>query len=341
MNSEARIKAFAALGAFLGESNNRDETEALFHRAHHHNAWFTPENCRLACDAWSEQLTIENLSTWLRPYNIPAENKNPRRIGLVMAGNIPLVGFHDLLCVLIHGDRAVVKLSSDDKILPEFIIKKLQETEPGFSGYITITDRLSDYDAVIATGSNNTARYFEYYFRNHPSIIRKNRNSAAVLDGNESPEELQQLGREVFQYFGLGCRNVSKLYLPRGYDIGEFYRPMESQAQVADHHKYMNNYTFHKALFLMDQVQHLDNGFLLLKEENTTHSPMAVMHYEYYDSPAVLNEALKAKKEELQCIVSHNVAIESRVPFGKAQEPALNDYADGVDTISFLQSLPR
>ena len=253
-----------------------------------------------------------------------------------MAGNIPLVGFHDLLCVLITGNKALVKLSSNDQKLIPLLIDFLIDIEPSLKDKVIFTkEKLDHYDAVIATGSNNTARYFEYYFGKKPNIIRKNRNSVAVLSGKESQEELTALGEDIFRYFGLGCRSVSKIYLPKEYNIDTFFKAMFPYNSIINHHKYANNYDYNKAVYLMSEFKILDNGFLILKEEESFGSPIASLFYEYYEDVSTLKEKLKDNKENLQCIVSSGF-VEDEISFGNTQKPMLNDYADGIDTIAFL-----
>jgi hypothetical protein len=259
-----------------------------------------------------------------------------------MAGNIPMVGFHDLLAVLLSGNFAVIKLSGDDKHLLPFVTKILCTIEPAYKERIEFREgRLSEIDAVIATGSNNSARYFEYYFGKIPHIIRKNRNSVAVLSGDEPPEELKKLGADIFSYFGLGCRNVSKLFIPKGYDLNLFFNAIFSYQEIINHNKYANNFDYNRAVYLMgkDKEGLLENGFLFLVKSLEYASPVAVIFYEYYDDIALVNAKLTSDKEQIQCIVSNIQAIQNRIPFGKAQQPELWDYADNVDTMEFLIGL--
>ena len=255
------------------------------------------------------------------------------------AGNIPFVGFHDFLCMLISGNNYIGKNASDDTLLLPWIAEELIKIEPKFKERISFVEKLKDMDAVIATGSNNTARYFEYYFSKYPHIIRKNRNAVAVLTGDEPKEELNLLGEDIFRYFGLGCRNVSKLYVPRGYNFNGFFEAMFSYSQVMQHNKYMNNYDYNRAVFLMRQIPFLENNFLIIREDASIPSPISVVHYEFYDEAEKLKENLAEHKEQIQCIVGRDY-----IPFGQGQSPALWDYADGVDTMAFLLSegsLPR
>ena len=239
-----------------------------------------------------------------------------------MAGNIPLVGFHDLICVLLSGNNAIVKLSDDDKILPKFLIDELIKIEPEFKNFINISEgRLpKNFDAVIATGSNNTFRYFEYYFRNKPSLLRKNRSSVAILTGYEIPEEMNKLGNDIFFYFGLGCRNVSKIYTPVDYDLATFFEGIESWNKIIQHHKYANNYHYHKSIFLLNLAPHFDNNFVILKEDKSIISPLGVLFFERYDSLENVFDTLHKYQNEIQCVVS-KTQFEKSVTFGNTQSP--------------------
>lgn len=339
MNFQHTIPLLTKLGAFFKQQAGLQPD--VFHKAYIHNNWFTPEYATKAVSAWADELSESRLVHWLEPYEQlpqPAQKK----VAVIMAGNIPLVGLHDLLCVLLCGHKAVVKLSDDDKVLMTWVIENMKALDPSLKDRIEIcTERLpKDFDAVIATGSNNTNRYFEYYFKTKPSLLRKSRTSVAVLTGNETPEDFLKLGADIFTYFGLGCRNVSKLYVPAGYDVTPFYEGIEPFHEHINHHKYANNYTYHKAILLMNLSKHLDNDFLLLKEDDQNiASPLGVMYYEHYSNPEELHQKLEARKEEIQCVVSKQAIGNNSVPFGKAQEPGLADYADGVDTMKFLMEL--
>lgn len=311
--------------------------ELILEEAERKNAWFDRENCLMTLHHWAGLLKKENLSQWLSSYSI--ENIPQKRIALILAGNIPLVGFHDLLCTLLIGHTAIVKLSSNDKVLLPFLISELKNLTPIFEDKIIFTEeKLTDFDAVIATGSNNTARYFEYYFGKKPHIIRKNRNSVAILTGEETKEELELLGKDIFTYFGLGCRNVSKIFIPENYDFTNFFQAIYSFHSVMNHQKYINNYDYNKAVYLMNLEQLLENGFLLLKEDKHYASPIATLFYEKYTNISSLQERLTEDKELIQCIVS-NGSFPSSITFGQAQIPSLRDYADGIDTIAFLNNI--
>jgi hypothetical protein len=343
---------FAELGKFLsqfsktetvkksGVLNNDfffDDFDALIKLSQSHNGWYTPEQVYFAVHSWANALTVENLDKWLSEYSI--SEKNPKTIGLVLAGNIPLVGFHDFLCVLISGHRALIKTSSNDQHLLPFLGKYLIAAEPEFANYISfIEGKLENFDAVIATGSNNTARYFEYYFKDKPSIIRKNRNSAAVLTGAETKEDLVHLGEDIFRYFGLGCRNVSKLFVPKGYNFDAFFEAIFEYNDIIQYEKYANNYDYNKAVFLMSNFKLLDNGFLTIKEDSSYASPISSVFYEFYESIEDVRAKLQSEGDQIQCIVSNNV-VNGSIPFGKTQQPELWDYADNVDTINFLSRI--
>jgi len=336
MNFQQRINAFVKLGNFLLEISN--ENHPKLQEAYHHNNWFTPENSQLSLSSWVDQLTQTNLTKWLSQYSI--NTIAPKNVAIIMAGNIPLVGFHDLICVLVSGNNAIVKLSDDDKILPNFLIDELIKIEPEFKNYIHISDgRLpKDFDAVIATGSNNTFRYFEYYFRNKPSLLRKNRSSVAILTGHETPEEMNKLGNDIFLYFGLGCRNVSKIFVPNDYDLATFFEGIESWNSITQHHKYANNYHYHKSIFLLNIAPHLDNNFVIVKEDQSISSPLGVLFFERYDSLPKVFETLHQHQDEIQCVVC-KTKVGNSVAFGNAQSPRLWDYADGEDTMKFLLNL--
>ena len=308
-----------------------------------HNGWYTPENVCYAINSWGSALTDENLSLWLNKYSFDCAQEDKKQqlqsVGIILAGNIPLVGFHDFLSVLISGHKVLVKTSSNDQKLLPFLAKYLISINENFNNYISFIDgKLEHYDAVIATGSNNTARYFEYYFKDKPSIIRKSRNSVAVLDGSESKEQMIALGEDIFRYFGLGCRNVSKLFIPRNYNFDQFFNGMFPYQDVIKYEKYANNYDYNKAVFLMSNFALLDNEFLTIKEDTSYASPIASVFYEFYDDLETLKTRLETEKEQIQCIVSKNI-IANSIDFGQTQKPNLWDYADDVDTLEFLMKI--
>ena len=338
---EQHIEGFKKLGQYLrGIEAQSSEYAPLFdciQKAHNHNGWFTQENCLKALRAWGEVLQVDALQKWTAQYNFGAIA--PKNIGLILAGNIPLVGFHDVLCVLLCGQNATIKLSTTDPLLIPFLYEKLKEISPLFKNRLLFTqDRLEHFDAVIATGSNNAARYFEHYFAKVPHIIRKNRNGIAVLSGEESKEELAGLAQDIVQYFGLGCRSISKVYLPEGYDLNNIFGALYPHADLMDSAKYANNYDYNKAVYLMSEFDLLDNGFMLLREHDSFGSPVACLHYSYYKDLASLEKELLEKSEKIQCISTH-LGLSQAVALGKTQQPLLWEYADGVDPISFLLEL--
>ncbi len=341
------IEAFVELGKYLSDfcENQQNESEnqdmalvEAISKAEQHNGWFTKENILFALEQWANLLTKDQLESWLSKYEIKPLDE-PKTVGIVMAGNIPLVGFHDFLCVLLSGNRVMVKLSSNDKILLPFLADFLIKVNPELAHRIQFVEgKMENFDAVIATGSNNTGRYFEYYFGKKPNIIRKNRNSVAILTGEESKDELEALGEDIFRYYGLGCRNVSKLYVPKGYDFEPFFNAMYAYKDIIHQHKYANNYDYNKAVYLMSEFQLFDNGFLVLKEEEALASPISVLFYSQYGSEEELRKILDRVKEDIQCLVTAT-GTGSEVKFGETQKPRLDDYADGVDTMAFLLKL--
>lgn len=345
MQLQQRINAIVKLGTVLSHLNseNRDpEIRTLFELAKANNGWFTEDNVIFACNNWSTALSEKNIKQWLSNYALDkfdVVKSDAKLVAIVMAGNVPLVGFHDFLSVLLSGHKVLAKLSSNDKLLLPYLAKQLIKIEPEFQDYIHFTEeKLENFDAVIATGSNNTARYFEHYFGKYPHIIRHNRNSVAVLTGNESSEQLEALAHDIFRYFGLGCRNVSKIYIPRDYNFDAFFNAMFTWKHVIHDNKYINNYDYNKAVYLMSLMDVLDNEFLLLKQDTGFSSPISVVYHEAYESKGALLEQLKAQESHIQCVVSE-MGLPNEIPFGKAQMPDLWDYADGVDTFQFLFNL--
>ena len=332
------IAALNELGLYL--THKDEDLVSQINNAANYNPWFSKENMTLAIDSWAKLLNTDKLNGWMQREKFTALNER-KKIGLVLAGNIPMVGFHDIISVLITGHEAHIKLSSQDQKLIPFLLNKLIEIAPALKNQIYYPEKLNEVDAVIATGSDNSARYFEYYFGQKPNIIRKNRNSIAILEGNESPEEIAALGNDIFNYFGLGCRNVSKIYIPKNYDLTYLLDHLESYHRIADFHKYHNNYDFQKSLLLVNGVKHLDNGFLLLKESDSLLAAISVLHYEYYEDLDSLQSKIELEKDKIQCIASHlkiNTTCQL-VGFGETQQPGWTDYADGVNTISFLKKI--
>lgn len=354
MTIEQRISAFNELSQlFKYITNNVQPTSIELHEkfkaldeeieyavkdAEAYNNWFTKENVFFALSNWSEALTTESLSQWIAPYNFKPTDKN---VGIIMAGNLPLVGFHDLLAVVLAGHTALIKTSSKDDKLMKFIVKYLYTINEDFKDVLKIIDRLKDFDAVIATGSNNTARYFEQYFSKVPNIIRKNRTSVAVLNGTETPEELKALGNDMFMYFGLGCRNITKVYFKSEEQIHPFFESIyDWGVKVINHPKYANNYDYNRAIYLLGQDKFLDNNFVLLKYDENLHSPIAVINYEFYDDVNKVKDFLKENTDQIQCVVGHDMKDNPNyVEFGKTQTPTLTDYADNIDTLKFLAEI--
>ncbi|MEN1784688.1 MAG: acyl-CoA reductase [Bacteroidota bacterium] len=347
MDYPQHLKAFIALGRLFNRAAASPIDpqspwlagllEAL-KRAEVQNGWYTQDNLRFALKQWGEMLTETALLSWINAYHKDMPTK-VSSVGIIMAGNIPLVGFHDFLCVLLSGHKVIAKLSTNDQVLFYYIRDFLIHEDPILADKITLTtERLTNFDAVIATGSNNTSRYFEYYFSKYPHIIRQHRNSVAVLSGQESQAQLKALGDDIFQYFGLGCRSVSKLFVPNDYDFDTFFSAIFPWQSVLQHHKYCNNYDYNKAVYLMSEVTLLENGFLLLKEDGSQASPIATLFFERYTSTATLQARLSEDKNSIQCIVAEGFS-EIEVPFGTAQTPTLSDYADNVDTMAFLAEL--
>jgi hypothetical protein len=350
MTLEHKKNIFVELGKFLSQFSKNDcvkkdtvlgndlffdDCIQLIQLSQSHNGWYTPEQVYFSIQSWAKALTEENLNQWLSGYSINTIAE-PKNIALILAGNIPLVGFHDFLSVLISGHNVLVKTSSNDQHLLPFLAKYLISIEPKFADKITFVEgKLENFDAVIATGSNNTARYFEYYFKDKPSIIRKSRNSIAVLSGKETKEQMIALGEDVFRYFGLGCRNVSKIFIPKGYNFDSFFNGMFPYQNVIKYEKYANNYDYNKAVFLMSNFKLLDNEFLIIKEDTSYASPISSVFYEFYENLDEIKTRLASDNEQIQCIVSDNL-IENSIAFGQTQKPNLWDYADNIDTISFL-----
>lgn len=331
MKAEERISAFVKLGDTLSNLDSGTK-EGIIRMAQQQNAWFTPENTERAIGGIIHILKEAKLQVWLKKYNLDCEL--PKIVGIVMAGNIPLVGFHDLLCVLLSGHFAAIKTSKDDTLLVKWLVDLLLDIEPRFKKSLELRDRLTEIDAVIATGSDNTARYFESYFGHLPHIIRKNRSSIAILTGNESAADLSELGKDIFWYFGLGCRNVSKIMVPKGYKPDFLFESIQHMEPIIHHHKYRNNYDYNKSIYLVNSEPHLDTGFLLWRKAEDLVSPISVVYAQEYQSKDEVNAYIESHKEKIQCVVG-----EGFIPFGKAQLPEPWDYADNVDTLAFLGGL--
>lgn len=332
MNLQERISVCVELGKKL--SSEILNNQRLLVKSTGANGWFTEDEVERALINWSDALSADKIEKWLSDYPELTSYKAKNRVGIIMAGNIPLVGLHDLISVFLSGNVAVVKMSSDDEVLMSEVIMQLLQLDERVGDYIEVAQRMKNFDAVIATGSNNTSRYFDAYFGKYPHIIRRNRTSVAILTGSESSEELKELGKDIFQYFGLGCRNVTKLFVPKGYSFNLFFESIVDFGYVLDNIKYTHNYDYHKTLFLLNSEELLDNEFLLLKEDTKLKSPIGVLHYEYYEGGIEQIVSDLEQNANVQCVVDN-----SKLKFGKTQKPALEDYADKVDTLSFLLNL--
>ena len=320
----------------------RSNDAALDHavsKAYELNPWFFPEFSRHAINAIAEFfLDREKCERWLSLYQQPKQES--KKIGIIMAGNVPLVGFHDLFCVLASGHNAIIKLSDKDSVLMKFLVHKWIEVEPSLTSKISFLEKLEGYDAVIATGSNNSARYFEYYFRTTPHILRQNRNGVALLTGKETHAELKELGKDIFLYYGLGCRNVSKIYVPEGYDFSLLENAFKEWEYLSDHNKYRNNLDYNYAIYIINSVKHINLGHLILKEDDMIASRIGCVHYSYYSDKNDLISKLDERRNEIQCLVSVDpVPGWDHVSPGQSQHPLLHQYADGIDTMQFLHSL--
>jgi hypothetical protein len=337
MTKDQLIQSFSALGTRinnLGES----EKEKLFVRVGNENPWFTHENLEKAFKGIGKWLNESSLREWMSKYpGLPTRIQ--KKVGLVLAGNIPMVGFHDVLCVLLSGHTAVTKLSSKDSVCMKFIREELLSLNPDFESRWQIVDLLKDIDAIIATGSDNSARYFQQYFSKYPHIIRKNRTSVAIISGFESDEELKALGEDIFSYFGLGCRNVTFLFLHENVDPADLLKIWEHYSPIKDHHKYINNYDYYRSIYLVNRQEHYASDFLMMKEEKQLFTPVANLNYMRYRDISEVEEFIKSHEEEIQCVVSSKPMNVPIVRPGNTQNPEIDDYADGVDTMKYLEEL--
>jgi hypothetical protein len=332
MNLQQRIDLLSRLGEYIQSDNN--EWQETREKASRHNGWFIPEFIELSVrNITTAFLQKEALTKWADNYKLPTINQKPKTVGIVMAGNIPLVGFHDMLCVFISGHKAHIKASSKDEVLIKHLVNVMATWNEEINELIIFSEMLKGCDSYIATGSNNSAGYFEYYFAKYPHIIRRTRTSVAILSGNETNEELEKLADDVYLYFGLGCRNVTKLYVPEGYDFIPLLTAFKKYNYLADHHKYKNNYDYNLAINLLNKKFYMSNESLLLVEEVCLFSPISQLNYEFYTDLESLTSSLK-QNENLQCIAGKDF-----IPFGDTQKPSLYDYADGVDTMQFLSTL--
>ena len=353
MNLEQRISSFSSLGRMLrlftghvpGEiTSHQDPPDfrtillSTMEEAEKENPWFSRDHIFLALRYWGGVLDRPVLERWVEDYYPKIQEKRtPRRVGVIMAGNIPMVGFHDLLCVLLSGNHLIARLSSQDARLIPAMIKCLVNLEPAWSDRIELTTgEIVKPEAVIATGSNNTSRYFNYYFRKYPHIIRKNRTGVAILDGNETASDLEGFASDIFTYFGLGCRNISKLYLPEGYDLKPFHEALSQYQNFFHHSKYRNNLDYYKSIYMVNRTRFIDGGFYLLLEKEPLATPVSVLHYEYYRDLSRVKAKLDQQQEQIQCMVARIDLLPGVIRPGETQQPALSDYADGMDTLAFL-----
>ncbi len=353
MNIQNHASAFTKLGKVFmdisGELHSKINTSLRtlsgkmtnsIKQAKKSNGWFTEDNILFSIKAWANALSEEKIRTWLEKYTQEInKSDNSKRVGVIMAGNIPLVGLHDALCVLASGNNLLAKVSSDDAGLTTTVLSSLIEIEPEYASRISLVEnKLRDFDMIIATGSNNTARYFQYYFGKYPHIIRKNRNGIGIVAKENSCFE--GLGEDIFRYFGLGCRNVSFLFIPEGLDIGLFMANFAAWESIKNHSKYMNNYQYHKALYLLNGDKFFDNGFFMMRESDQLQSPVGTIHYKYYNDPAEVRSFLNSHKEQWQCVVEEKDSYKGSIPYGKSQFPELWNYADNIDTMNFLLTEP-
>jgi len=339
-----RLIAFSELGTLFKENVDKKENkkfpewdtvlEKTLIESHSYNSWFTIDNLKLSLKNWSNSLQENIISDWLSKYNI--EDKSSKKIAIIMAGNIPAVGFHDLLCSLLLNFDCIVKLSSEDRLLIPFIVKFLESRNEKLKNKVTFeSEKLKDFDGVIATGNNNSHRYFDYYFSKYPNLLRKTRHSIAVLDGKESDNDLSELSNDIFNYFGLGCRSVSKVFIPYGYDLDLLFNAFFRHKEVVNHNKYVNNFDYNKAVYLMSKEKFIENGFIILKEESKLGSPIGCLFYEFYNDKKEITKLINNNSDSIQCVVS-NINFNTNIKFGQTQCPNINDYADNNDTIKFL-----
>lgn len=341
MNTENQVLGLTRLSQYIKDflsknqedyNDNDSDFELLLKRSEIENPWFTIENQKFALKQWTDLLTEDNIADWLKEYQI---SKTTKRVGLILAGNIPLVGFHDVISVVLSNHIPVIKLSSKDKYMIPFLLKKWNEFSEGNVSF-EFVERLENFDAVIATGSNNTARYLEYYFKNHLNIIRKNRTSIAVLKGDETEEELKLLAEDIFRYFGLGCRNVTRLFIPQDFVIDRLFESFLDFQEIINHNKYANNYDYNRAVYLLNQDKFWDNNFVMLKEDEKLFSPLSVINFSRYSSLDEVKSFIEENEENIQCVVAKEELGLDSIKLGEAQNPGLNTYADNVDTMKFL-----
>ncbi|OCK50003.1 acyl-CoA reductase [Chryseobacterium sp. CBo1] len=342
MNIEKAVLGLNELSGYIKDFLTRNpedyseidvEFEQVLKRSEIENPWFTIDNQKFALKQWSELLTVDNINNWLTEYS---PSKISKKVGLILAGNIPLVGLHDVISVILSNHIPLIKLSSKDRLMIPFLLKKWKEFSDEEIKF-EFVEKLVDFDAVIATGSNNTARYLEYYFKNRLSIIRKNRTSVAVLKGDEKEDDLKLLANDIFQYFGLGCRNVTRVFIPEDFLIDRLFESFLDFKEIINHNKYANNYDYNRAVYLLNQDKFWDNNFVMLKEDEKLFSPLSVINFSRYSSLDEVKNFIEENEENIQCIVAKDELGIGSIPFGEAQNPSLNTYADNVDTMKFLE----
>lgn len=341
---EKRVDTFHKLGE-LFKNISEGKKESLYKEwsdkfseaitsAYQYNNWFTKDNIVLSLKNWSKELNNKNLFSWIKKYN--TKDCSDKTVAIIMAGNLPLVGFHDFICATLLNYNCLIKLSSDDKILFPLIVDFMNFISPGFKNKINFTEQpLKNFNGVIATGSDSSFKYFEYYFKNYPKLLRRNRHSIAILDGNESKKNLNDLAGDIFNYFGMGCRSVSKIFIPDNYNFDLLFNSLYKFKDIINHNRYANNYDYNKAVYLMSEQKFTENGFVMLKEDKKLGSPIACLFYEKYNSYSELKKYIRLEKRSLQCIVT-NLNISNSITFGESQTPKIDNYADNVDTINFL-----
>jgi len=339
-NFKIRLEAFQELGKQIAVLLENGGFDAIINRQSIENKWFTKENCRYALYALARMLNEKSCKIFLQKYqHFLQKEHNSQRIAVISAGNIPCAAFHDFFCILTSGNQFIGKLSSQDALLLPFLAEILIKIAPELKKEIAFVEKLPKFDKIIATGSNNSARYFEYYFKDKPLLLRKNRNSIAVLTGKETEEDLRKLTIDIFQYFGLGCRSVSKIYVPKNYNFTKLIEIFQEESRkLLLHNGYVNNYEYYRAVYALNRIPVYDvNSFLLLQDSSLS-SPIAVIYYEEYETTSEILNMIQLRKNEIQCVVSSNVAIENRISFGETQYPSLFDYPDNEDIFLFCIS---
>jgi hypothetical protein len=332
MNLQERCEVLIRLGDYM--RGDDEAWHATKDKGHRENAWFIPEFIEVAVHHIADRfLRPEELARFVTAYKLPAENASPKEVGLVLAGNIPLVGFHDIMCTFLSGHRARIKLSSKDDVLTRHVVEKLAEWSTGEPAALLMENLLKNCDAYIATGSNNTSRYFEHYFQKYAHIIRRNRTSVAILTGTETPGELEKLADDICQFFGLGCRNVTQLHVPKDYDFVPLLRALDKYDYFINHNKYKNNYDHNLSMHILNNQYYMTNGSVLLIENESPFAPISQVHYRFYNNKEEAEAAL-AGHADIQCVTGIG-----HTPFGNAQCPAVDTFADGVDTMAFLAAL--